>query len=139
MFNKSKNDAKNNTKTTLNNSGRIVQETTIKGNITTITDFRLDGELIGNFTSKGKLIIGETARLVGDIVCKSLDIEGVYQGKADVQELLFVRSKAKIKGEFVVGKLLVESGADFTANCQMRSSVKNISINGTPKTEEKVG
>jgi len=139
MFSKSKNDSKNTAKTTSNNSGRIVQETTIKGDITTVADFRLDGELIGNFTSKGKLIIGETGRLVGNIACKSLDIEGAYQGKADVQDLLFVRSKAKIKGEFVVGKLLVESGAEFTANCQMRSSVKNINISGVQKSEGKVG
>jgi len=139
MFSKSKNESKNTAKTTSNNSGRIVQETTIKGDITTVADFRLDGELIGNFTSKGKLIIGETGRLIGDIACKNLDIEGAYQGKADVQDLLFVRSKAKIKGEFVVGKLLVESGAEFTANCQMRSNVKNLNINGTQKSEGKVG
>jgi len=135
MFSNSKNTAKN----TLNTSSRIVQETKIKGDITTQTDFRLDGELIGNFTSKGKLVIGENATLIGDVVCKNLDIEGVYQGKADVQELLFVRSKAKIKGEFVVGKLLVEAGAEFTANCQMRSTIKNININGQKKSEGKVG
>ncbi len=40
----------------LGKTNRIVDGTTIIGNITTQADFRLDGKLTGNFTSEGKIV-----------------------------------------------------------------------------------
>lgn len=125
MFDKVKN---NNGKDLLGKTNRIVEGTKLQGDILSVADFRLDGELIGNFTSSGKLVIGESGKVIGNISCKNLDIEGYYEGKAEVLELLSIKSKAKIKGELVVGKLSVEPGAEFTAVCQMRENagVKNL-------------
>ena len=41
----------------LGKTNRIVEGTTIKGDIISQADFRLDGELTGNFQSKGKIVI----------------------------------------------------------------------------------
>ena len=110
----------------LGKTNRIVEGTTLKGDIVSQADFRLDGNLIGNFSSKGRLVIGPTGSINGDVNCKSADIEGKFFGKIEVAELLNVRSKASIKGETIVGKLSVEPGADFSASCVMRTTVKNI-------------
>lgn len=135
MFDKSKN---NRGKDLSGKTNRIVEGTKLKGDINSVADFRIDGELIGNFVSSGKLVIGENGRLIGNINCKNIDVEGYYEGKAEVQELLSVKSKAKIKGEMVIGKLSVETGAEFTAVCQMRGAVKNIdSTNVRRESEEK--
>jgi cytoskeletal protein CcmA (bactofilin family) len=128
---------KNNTKDLFGKTNRIVEGTKIKGDIHSIADFRIDGELIGNYTSEGKLVIGATGKIIGNITCKNLDIEGEYEGKVVVTELLSVKAKAKIKGEAIVGRLAVEAGAEFTATCQMRGAVKNLSdTHGKPKQEE---
>ncbi len=74
---------------------------------------RLDGHLIGNFTSKGRLVIGPAGSITGDVNCKTADIKASSTAKSEVSDLLSVRSKASIKGEAVVGKLSVEPGADF--------------------------
>lgn len=111
----------------LGKTNRIVEGTTLQGNIVSQADFRLDGHLIGNFTSKGRLVIGPAGSITGDVNCKTADIEGKFNGKIEVSDLLSVRSKASIKGEAVVGKLSVEPGADFSASCVMRSGVKNLS------------
>ena len=111
----------------LGKTNRIVEGTTLEGNIVSQADFRLDGHLIGNFTSKGRLVIGPAGSITGDVNCKTADIEGKFNGKIEVSDLLSVRSKASIKGESVVGKLSVEPGADFSASCVMRSGVKNLS------------
>jgi cytoskeletal protein CcmA (bactofilin family) len=50
-------------------TNRIVEGTIIKGDIVSQADFRLDGELIGNFFSTGKLVIGP-AGIITDIQCK---------------------------------------------------------------------
>jgi cytoskeletal protein CcmA (bactofilin family) len=111
----------------LGKTNRIVEATQIKGDIFSAADFRLDGELIGNFTSNGKLVIGPTGKVVGDVVCKSAEIEGVFKGKLMVAELLNLKATATVEGEVVIGKLAIEPGAIFTANCVMKTPETNTS------------
>lgn len=114
----------------LGKTNRIVEGTIIKGDIISKADFRLDGELIGNFQSTGKLVIGPTGSVTGDISCNNADIEGKFNGTIQVVELLNIKSKASIQGEVTVGKLAVEPGAEFTASCEMKENLKNPTTNG---------
>lgn len=107
-------------------TNRIVDGTTITGDIVSQADFRLDGRLVGNFTSTGKIVIGPAGSVDGDIKCKNADIEGTFNGRIEVEELLTVKAKATITGDVVVGKLAVEPGAEFTATCAMKNTVKQI-------------
>jgi cytoskeletal protein CcmA (bactofilin family) len=121
----------------LGKTNRIVEGTTIKGDIISYADFRLDGELIGNFQSKGKIVIGPAGSVIGDIVCKNADIEGKFNGKIKVAEILNVKHKSSIHGQVICGKLSVEPGADFSASCIMKTNPKNtIANDGQPKPEE---
>jgi cytoskeletal protein CcmA (bactofilin family) len=123
----------------LGKTNRIVEGTIIKGDIISQADFRLDGELIGNFQSKGKIVIGPAGKVIGDIICRNADIEGKFDGKIEVMEILNVKSKAKIYGEVIVGKLSVEPGAEFSASCVMKANVKNLNPNdGKQRPEEKI-
>ena len=120
----------------LGKTNRIVEGTTIKGDISSPADFRLDGHLIGNFESKGKLVIGPAGSVKGDIICKSCDIEGKFDGKIQVSEILNLKAKAVIHGEVGCGKLAVEPGAEFSATCVMKPHVKNLPQNGQPVEEK---
>lgn len=121
----------------LGKTNRIVEGTTIKGDIISQADFRLDGELIGNFQTKGKIVIGPAGSVTGDIICKNADIEGNFKGKIQVAELLSVKNKANIQGEVVCEKLSVEPGADFSASCTMKTNSKTATFNDEqPKTAE---
>ena len=121
----------------LGKTNRIVEGTTIKGDIISPADFRLDGHLIGNFQTKGKIVIGPAGSVKGDIVCKNADIEGQFTGKIQVAEILNIKSKATIQGDVICGKLAVEPGAEFSASCVMKPSAKSIILpNEQPKSEE---
>lgn len=122
----------------LGKTNRIVEGTIIKGDIISQADFRLDGELVGNFHSSGKIVIGPAGKVVGDIVCRNADIEGKFDGKIEVMEILNIKAKAKIKGEVIVGKLSVEPGAEFSATCVMKANVKNLNQNDGRQSEEKI-
>ena len=120
----------------LGKTNRIVEGTIINGDIISQADFRLDGSLIGNFQSEGKIVIGPAGSVIGDILCKNADIEGKFEGKIEVVETLNVKAKAIIKGEVIVGKLSVEPGADFSASCIMKTITKNLMLNdGQQKTK----
>lgn len=112
----------------LGKTNRIVEGTTIHGDIISPADFRLDGELIGNFTSSGKLVIGPSGSIKGDIICNTLDIEGKFEGKIKVEGLLNIKESASIIGEVEIGKLSVEPGAIFNASCVMfiKTDTRNV-------------
>jgi cytoskeletal protein CcmA (bactofilin family) len=120
----------------LGKTNRIVEGTSIKGDIVSQADFRLDGELVGNFTTKGKIVIGPAGSVTGDIRCKSADIEGRFNGKIEVAEMLNVKSKAHIIGEVITGKLSVEPGAEFSASCVMKVPVKQMA---KPNEQQQAG
>ena len=122
----------------LGKTNRIVEGTIIKGDVFSQADFRLDGELTGNFSSKGKIVIGPAGSIKGDIICKNADIEGRFDGKIQVLEMLNIKAKASIHGEVICGKLSVEPGAEFSATCVMKPNSKNSLTNDNqPKPEEK--
>ena len=121
----------------LGKTNRIVEGTLMKGDIISQGDFRLDGELTGNFQSKGKIVIGPAGSVTGDIICKNADIEGKFKGKIQVLEILNVKHKSSIQGEVICGKLSVEPGADFSASCRMKTNTKNtIANDGESRPEE---
>jgi cytoskeletal protein CcmA (bactofilin family) len=121
----------------LGKTNRIVEGTTIKGDIISPADFRLDGHLIGNFQTDGKIVVGPAGSVTGNIICKNADIEGRFEGKIQVSELLNLKATSKIKGEVFCEKLSVEPGADFDATCNMKSQKQNLLENGKPRIEEK--
>lgn len=127
-------DKKDKNEKGLGQTNRIVEGTVITGNVESKTDFRLDGVLIGNYTSTSKLVIGPSGEVQGDIKCVNVDIEGKFTGKLDVSELLGVKATARIKGEVIAGKLSVEPGAVFDASCEMKSSIKKTVDEKSEKT-----
>ncbi|MBN2215721.1 MAG: polymer-forming cytoskeletal protein [Bacteroidales bacterium] len=109
--------------------------TEIVGNITSNSDIRIDGSLSGNLKTKGKVVVGETGSVLGEIHCKNADIDGRIEGKIVVSELLSLKAPSNLKGDIVAKKLAIEPGAKFTGNCNM--SVDTPQINASAKESEK--
>ncbi len=118
-----------------NNVNRISYGTDIKGNIKTNSDIRIDGSLEGNLTTAGKVVVGETGKIKGEIKCKNSDIEGELNGKIIVDELLALKRTSSINGDIVTDKLAIEPGATFTGRCDM--STDNNEIKPEQKPEQK--
>lgn len=93
--------------------------TVVKGEIVTNGDFRIDGTLTGTIHSKGKVVIGTTGVVEGEIICQNADISGSIKAKITVTELLTLKSTANLTGDIITNKLSVEPGARFSGACQM--------------------
>ncbi|MBL7923942.1 MAG: polymer-forming cytoskeletal protein [Bacteroidia bacterium] len=100
--------------------------TVIEGEIKSNGDVRIDGTIRGSVTSKARVVIGNTGQVEGDVVCQNADISGAVKGKTTVAEMLFLKSQARINGDILTGKLVVEVGASFTGNCSMGPVIKDI-------------
>ena len=103
----------------------ISNGTEITGNILSTGDIRIDGVLNGNLTTKGKVVIGPSGKVKGEVVCKNLEVSGVIEGKVAVENLLNLKSSSKIYGEIATSRLSIEPGALFTGTCKMNEEVKN--------------
>ncbi len=108
------------------NQNKISEGTKIVGDIISKGGFRIEGVVEGNVKTDGRVVVGESGRIKGTLVCDNADFEGEFSGKLDVAGTLTLKSTAKIEGEVLIGKLAVEPGASFNATCNMKGSVKSI-------------
>jgi len=108
--------------------------TKIKGDIETNSDLRTDGTIIGNIVSKGKVVVGESGNIQGEINCTNCEVLGTIDGKVTVSELLSLKATSKLHGEIKTSKLSIEPGAIFTGTCDMGK--KPNLPNATPPNNE---
>jgi len=120
-------------KTTSNGSGNgttlISSGTTIKGDISSNSDLRIDGTIIGNISSSAKIVIGSSGVVEGDINGNNADIVGKTSGTIKVKELLQLRGECVVNGNIYAGKLQVEPSATFNGQCHMGANVVDMSSN----------
>ncbi len=107
------NDTENSTINLISNG------TEITGDIRSQGDIRIDGVLIGNLSTKGKVVIGNTGKVKGEVVCKNSEVSGEIEGKINVSQLLTLKISSAINGDIITNKLSIEPGARFTGNCNM--------------------
>ncbi len=102
--------------------------TKISGNIETTESIRIDGEIEGNISSKGRVVIGPNGKIKGEVVCSNSEISGILEGKIKVSELLSLKASSKLFGEIFTKKLSIEPGAIFTGKCDMGGGANNNNI-----------
>jgi len=100
--------------------------TKIVGDITSAGDVRIDGHLLGNIIIAGKFVLGVSGMVEGNITCVNADLSGEVKGTVNVSEILSLKNTAKINGDIVTAKLMIEPGALFTGTCNMGAKVKNM-------------
>jgi cytoskeletal protein CcmA (bactofilin family) len=93
--------------------------TSLKGDITSSGDLRIDGTLIGNINCSSKIIIGANGVVEGDISGQTADIMGKVSGTIKVKELLQLKSNCQVNGNLYSAKLQIEPAANFNGQCHM--------------------
>ena len=95
--------------------------TVVKGEINVNGDFRIDGTLIGSIQCKGKVVVGPTGSIDGEIRCQNADFSGEVKATVKVTELLALKETARFSGDITTGKLAIEPGAKFSGTCAMEN------------------
>ena len=112
--------------------------TVVKGEIKLNGDFRIDGMFIGSINCKGKIVVGSTGVIEGEIICQNADFSGEIKASVKVAELLTLKESAKFTGDISTNKLAIEPGAKFSGNCEMENTgIKSPLMNERPVDEQK--
>ncbi|MBR5300837.1 MAG: polymer-forming cytoskeletal protein [Bacteroidales bacterium] len=103
----------------VNAISRVSAGTVIKGEIMSPSDIRIDGTFEGKLQAKGRVVIGETAVIKGDIVCVNIDVWGKMDGNVYVKDTLALKEGCVVNGNLHIKKLAVELGSTFNGTCKM--------------------
>lgn len=116
-------------KTNGNGATLISAGTTLKGDLSSNSDLRIDGTVIGNIESSSKIIIGGTGIVEGDITAAQTDISGKVSGNIRAKELLQLRDESMVTGNLYAGKLQIEPTATFNGQCFMGANIVEMNNN----------
>jgi cytoskeletal protein CcmA (bactofilin family) len=78
---------------------------------------RLDGDIDGNLETDGNVIIGDNARIRGDVKAKSVIISGIVVGNIIAQEGIKILSEAAVLGDVISHKVQIDDKATFNGKC----------------------
>lgn len=125
MFSNNNNNMKNQTNSSAA-INMIGNGTIINGDIQSKSDIRIDGILKGSVKTEGKLVVGTSGVVEGDVFCSDADISGEIKAKITVSKILSLKSTSKLNGDIITNKLSIEPGASFSGSCSMGAVIKDI-------------
>lgn len=128
MFN-TKNKTDMQQPTSGNGTTLISAGTKLKGDISSSSDLRIDGTILGNIHSSAKIVIGSSGVVEGDISGNQADIVGKVSGNIRAKELLQLRGESVVTGNLFAGKLQVEPSATFNGQCHMGANIVEMNNN----------
>ena len=121
----------------VNSVSRISAGTVIKGEITSPYDIRVDGTFEGKVQTKGRVVVGESARVKGDVICENIDLWGKMEGNVFVKNTLALKEGCVVDGNLNVRKLSVELGSSFNGTCRMITEQEFDKLAGIEVKEQK--
>ncbi len=93
--------------------------TVIKGNIFAEEDLRIDGKVEGNIECSGKIVVGPSAEILGQIICMNAEFMGRIQGNTKANGTLCLKGSVQYSGDIIAKNLEIEPGAMFNGTCKM--------------------
>lgn len=89
----------------------------ITGDISISGLLRIDGDVDGNVLAQGRVIIGEDARIRGNIQAASVSVGGVVQGDIIAPEYVVILSSGMVLGSIVTKKLRADENVILHGFC----------------------
>ena len=89
----------------------------ISGNMKVNGFIRIDGDIDGSLETDGNVIVGENARIRGDLTAKSVIIGGIIKGNIKANESVKILADAAVIGDVISRKVQVDGSALIHGHC----------------------
>ena len=89
----------------------------ISGNMKVNGFIRIDGDIDGSLETDGNVIVGENARIRGDLTAKSVIIGGIIKGNIKATESVKILSDAAVIGDVLSHKVQIDGSAIIHGHC----------------------
>ncbi len=91
----------------------------LKGNLKNKGSIQINGNVEGEVKSDENINIGETAKIKGPVVAKTIEISGEVKGTVEATERLEVNPTGRITGDINAKSLIIKQGAIFVGKSVM--------------------
>ena len=103
-------------------TGFIDQGVSLEGTLQITGTFRIDGAVKGNIISEQTLVLGEGAKVEGQIEGNRVVISGRFDGVIFAKGRVEIQPKGVVTGEVHSPCLVIEPGGIFDGRCHMLAS-----------------
>jgi len=97
----------------------------LEGTVELPGTFRLEGEVKGTVRCKGQVIVGEHARVEGDVQGAIVSVAGQIKGNVTGKSRVEILSSGAIEGEVSTTCLVIEPGGVLDGQCHMRNQTES--------------
>lgn len=87
------------------------------GNLRVTGSMMIDGDVDGDIELSGNLIVGEKARIRGNITARSATISGIVLGDIVAPESIKLMPTSTIVGDIATHRLMLSEGVVFHGHC----------------------
>jgi cytoskeletal protein CcmA (bactofilin family) len=112
-------------------SGFLEQGVRLDGKLESPGTLRIDANMKGSLVSEETLILGEHARIEGEITGNAVIIAGHFDGTIRARTKVEIQTKAIVTGDIQTPCLIIEPGAIFDGRCQIvmaKEAAKTVTI-----------
>lgn len=88
-----------------------------KGDLRVSGAVMVDGDIDGDLQTTGNIIIGEAARVRGNISAKSAVVNGIVLGDISAPESIKLNASSAVIGDIATRKLQIANGVVFHGHC----------------------
>ncbi len=100
----------------------------IKGDLRVNGFIRIDGDIDGNLETDGAVIVGEKARIRGNLNAKSVIVGGIILGDVTVESNVKLLSSSAVIGNIISRKIQIDNEAIFHGHCISISDEQNFKL-----------
>jgi cytoskeletal protein CcmA (bactofilin family) len=113
----------------------LLKDVEIKGSIKFANELFFDGNLDGDISSaEGILIIGQSAKVHGDVKTKTVILKGNVHGNITVQERCELHTNSQLIGDLKAVRLSLEDGATLLGKLEVNPN--KIAIKSVAQKQE---
>lgn len=95
---------------------------TLKGNLKNKGSILINGNIEGEVRSDENIDIGETAKLKGPVIARTIEVSGEIKGLVEATEQLQIHPTGRIVGDINAKSLIIQQGATFVGKSIMPDS-----------------
>ena len=114
-------------------------ETFFEGKLSYTGAVRLDGRFKGEIQSDDTLIVGETARVEGEIHVGTAIIQGEIVGNVYAKERVELHHPGRMIGDITTPSVVIDDGAIFEGKCKMKEKKEDKKGQKKEKDDKGIG
>ncbi len=100
-------------------------------------DVRIAGKFSGEIFSKDRLQIDDSVKVAAEITAGAVVVFGEVQGNIKANQLVELKSSARVRGNIETPSLVIEKGVLFEGACKMENLGKSATITPLKHVDEK--